>query len=318
LLIVAYLLRLVHCLATTNQPDTPLFFNYSNTRFSYNSLKRVARLKTNIRDVKYALYQKAERLWWCSLAGWLFAVVVAIVAIFTDDTNVLAIIGGVSLLLPFCIIWLREIASGYSYKADKCRRMLLYSDGLGEEPSKTEMLSVSGYILRDDVKEAYYEPPYYASRLEPGPSRLLDIIGESSFFTKELSKKTAKYLTWILVVFFVAFLLLGFSSRFWVGFVDTTREGFVDFIEAFTLFILSLVAGDVWLLKTKYEGLMSAADRVFSSAFKLKDNEKLTEHDVISLASDYDACVQACPPIPTIIYKRYLRALNTLYKKVVE
>ncbi len=37
LLMVAYLIRLVHCVATTNQPDTPLLFNYSNTRFGYNS-----------------------------------------------------------------------------------------------------------------------------------------------------------------------------------------------------------------------------------------------------------------------------------------
>ena len=36
---MAYLLRLVHCLATTNQPDTPLFFNCSNTRFGYTSYK---------------------------------------------------------------------------------------------------------------------------------------------------------------------------------------------------------------------------------------------------------------------------------------
>ncbi|MCK9247345.1 MAG: hypothetical protein M0P11_10410, partial [Anaerolineaceae bacterium] len=27
------------CLATNNQPDTPLFFNSSNTRFSYSSLR---------------------------------------------------------------------------------------------------------------------------------------------------------------------------------------------------------------------------------------------------------------------------------------
>jgi hypothetical protein len=34
---VAYLLRLFVCFATTNQPDTPLSFNPSNTRFGYNS-----------------------------------------------------------------------------------------------------------------------------------------------------------------------------------------------------------------------------------------------------------------------------------------
>ena len=34
---VAYPFWLFVCLATTNQPDTPLFFNCLNTRFGYNS-----------------------------------------------------------------------------------------------------------------------------------------------------------------------------------------------------------------------------------------------------------------------------------------
>jgi len=38
---VAYLLGFVHCVATTNQPDTPLFFNCSNTRFGYYSAKGI-------------------------------------------------------------------------------------------------------------------------------------------------------------------------------------------------------------------------------------------------------------------------------------
>ena len=34
---VAYLLWLFWCLATTNQPDTPLLFKCSNTRFGHHS-----------------------------------------------------------------------------------------------------------------------------------------------------------------------------------------------------------------------------------------------------------------------------------------
>jgi predicted Rossmann fold nucleotide-binding protein DprA/Smf involved in DNA uptake len=35
---VAYPFWLFLCFATTNQPDTPLFFNCLNTRFGYNSI----------------------------------------------------------------------------------------------------------------------------------------------------------------------------------------------------------------------------------------------------------------------------------------
>jgi len=41
---VAYLLWLDWCLATKNQPDTPLSFKYPNTRFSYNSRRPAALL----------------------------------------------------------------------------------------------------------------------------------------------------------------------------------------------------------------------------------------------------------------------------------
>ena len=274
-------------------------------------------MKENIENIKYSLYKKAEQLWWLSLLGWALAVIFSIFAIYINDKDKLQIIGIVSAILPFGIIWLRELSAGYSYKADKGRRLILYSDGLGVNPSDSELLSIESYMLGDNVAEAFYEPPYYESELPGGPERLLDIAGESAFFTKELSGKTAKVLNVILAVCLTVLLILGISSKFWLGFSGLSDKSLGDFIEAFSLFVLSLVAGDIFLLRVKYANLAEESNKIFESIFNLKKSAGLVAHDVMRLISDYDACVQACPPIPTILYKKYLKELNKVYKGVV-
>ena len=273
-------------------------------------------MKENIENIKFSLYQKAEQLWWLSLLGWILAVIFALIAIYADDSN-LEIVGVISAVLPFCIIWLRELSAGYSYKADKCRRLILYSDGLGENPSVSELLLIKGYMLGDKLSEAFYDPPYYDSVLPVGPARLLDIAGESAFFTKELSEKTVKVLNVILLSFLFLLVILGLSSKFWLGFAEISEQGLVNFIQMFSLFILSLVAGDIFLLRAKYIALATESKNIFESIFLLKKSGDIMVHDVMRLASDYDACVQSCPPIPTVIYKKYLQELNNIYKDVV-
>jgi hypothetical protein len=82
---VAYLLRLVHCLATTNQPDTPLLFNSSNTTFGYNSAGTPATLKALVTfeagKTYYFIYD--------STGGWPFPVATG-VWIEDDEGNVIA------------------------------------------------------------------------------------------------------------------------------------------------------------------------------------------------------------------------------------
>ena len=143
----------------------------------------------NIEDIKYSLYKNSERLWWYSLSGWFLAVVASVLSIIIDQKDILSLIGIFSFLTPFGIVWLRELAVALSFKADKCRRLILYSDGLGSVISDTELLEVKGFSVGEKIENAYYEPPYYDSTQEPGEARLLDILGESAFFTKELSRK---------------------------------------------------------------------------------------------------------------------------------
>ena len=97
-------------------------------------------------------------------------------------------------------------------------------------------------------------------------------------------------------------MLLGISSQFWVGIVNVTPKSFVDFIEAFTIFVVVLVAGDIYLLKIKYSKLARESEKTFNAAFRLKNEDEITQHDVITIATDYDACVQVCPPIPLFVY----------------
>jgi len=76
----------------------------------------------------------------------------SLIAVLINQSLVLAIAGFLALVAPIGVVWLREWASMLTQQADKCRRLILYADGLGEEISKEDLATVRSWTTAIQLK----------------------------------------------------------------------------------------------------------------------------------------------------------------------
>ncbi len=135
-------------------------------------------------DIRNHLYDRSERLWWITIWLAICTQVLAVLAVWKNNTVFLAIVGLISLMSPIAINWIREQAEGLTIKADKCRRLILYADGLGGTITKAEIASVRACVMGWTLKDAPFVSPYYSSDKPKGPNQLSRHSERVSFFYK--------------------------------------------------------------------------------------------------------------------------------------
>ncbi len=212
----------------------------------------------DIEDLRGHLYARAECFWWATFWIAVGTQALALLAIWVNRTIILAIAALIALLAPILIVWLRERATIVSLRADRCRRLILYADGLGRSISKEELAEVRAWGMRETLVITSFVPPYYASPKPVGPNRLADIVAESSFFTSQLAQK-------VLSAIWGAFIISGgilISILFLSDLLTPTNEsGVAGAIEKIAKSVASsivfLISGDFLLLIKKYNDLHS-------------------------------------------------------------
>lgn len=152
----------------------------------------------DLSDLRNFLYERAERLWQISLVLALLTLCFTVIGLWSRTTGWIASAGVVAGLLPVAVTWLRELATGSQVRADKCRRLILFSDGLGTDVSTAAVAEAKAWAAGKQLAEAPFVRPYYSSTKTPGPQRLADIVTESAFFTEHLA---AKIQFWLWAVF---------------------------------------------------------------------------------------------------------------------
>jgi hypothetical protein len=262
-------------------------------------------------DLRNHLYHAAEIKWAWSLGLAFAALLLSIVGVTSKTASFIEFTGAAALMLPVVIAWLREIASSEILRADKCRRLVLYSDGLGQVISPAQLADVRAWGLGTDVRPAQFVGSYYASKHTPGPQRLADITTESAFFTKALAGKL-QFALWIL--FAVALFLAGFAlllADFAKGFAT---DQLVSAAKAIGVFVGFLISGDFALLAKKYGDLNKAAELAFHQSEQLREQGNPSGDVVRTIADDYGIALLQCPPIPSWLFRRYQSALNKAYQ----
>lgn len=207
-----------------------------------------AKNSKDLPDIRNHLYDEAERLWWWSLYLTLGAQLSSLIAVLVNDTWVLVIAGFLALVAPIGVVWLREWASTLTQQADKCRRLILYADGLGEEIPKEELATIRSWTTEIQLKAAPFTRPYYASKLPSCSNRLVDIIAESAYFTCHLAGKATGYLQIICAIstlVLVSILYFSISVPNSASIVIIAAKSAISAISFF-------LAGDVFLLWKKY------------------------------------------------------------------
>lgn len=270
----------------------------------------VSNLK-DLPDIRNYLYDEAEKLWWWSLYLTLGAQVSSLVAVLINKAWVLAIAGLLALVAPIGVVWLREWASTLIQQADKCRRLVLYADGLGEEISQKDLATIRSWTTGIQLKAAPFTRPYYASNLPSGSNRLVDIIAESAYFTCHLAGKVAGNLQ--IIVAISALVLLGILYLSIC--VPNSTSIIIIVAKSAISAIAFFLAGDLFLLWKKYSDLKLQANETFKVCAALRDEPQLSLSQAMQTVEDYHLILIQSPPIPFKLYLKHRDPLNNAYRE---
>jgi hypothetical protein len=196
-------------------------------------------------------------------------------------------------------------------KGDKCRRLILYADSLGETIPASQIAEVRSWAAGAQLGSAPFEPPYYSSTLPPGAQRLADNLTESAFFTKIVATK-CQFALW----FAFGMTLVGAASALLLAdLLGSPNAGTVTVLaKSIGVFITFLISGDFALLAKKYGDLAAEARVAYEACARLRLDAQATLEEVRSVSDDYGAAVLQAPPIPAWLYMHYQGDLNRMYR----
>ena len=265
----------------------------------------------NLSDIRNQLYNKAEKYWWLSLSVSLGIPLLTLATLILKTSNIQIYIGFAAIISPVGLFWLRNIAEENSTKADKCRRVILYADGLNHPITHEDQMKIRACTLKSDIRPAEYEKPYYESNYEPGPKRLVEITKQSAFFTSMLAKEVSETLTKILIFFGIVILAIIYLGLPMLE--DTKKLSLIA--KSATIIISTLYAGDLIWLKNKFADLHNESEAIISQSIPLLQKKELTESEAFRLVEDYHITINLKPPIPNRVYKKHVERLNKIYRE---
>lgn len=276
-------------------------------------------MSKDLSDIRNHLYNRAEKLWWITLYIALGTQAIVLAAVWGPNKTFSAIAAILSFLAPIAIVWLREHALTITTKADKCRRLILYSDGLGRHISSGDLAQVRAWALGWELTSAPFVKPYYASEKPVGPSRLADIMTESAFFTMNFAERMVFWLRIVLLVSAIMVMGMLWAISLILEEGGITGPPVVSAMFKSAAFVLAfLMSSDFVLLHQKYGELRVLAKEVFDQCARLRDDKTMTESGILLISEDYSLALIQSPPIPLCLYVKYRDAMNIAYRSAAD
>lgn len=212
-----------------------------------------------------------------------------------------------SLFAIVSFVFFRKYEGKYDL-ASEAKRFALFENGLGWViPVKVltdinnragERASKAGTLI--EVSE------YYASTKNSGPSRLLDHLLESAFFTFNLYRTLQEILGVVIIILFGAVAVIG-----WAYLVSPETQDFRVMIGQFIVVlipaILSIGLVSSWF---KLRDLSHYIELIFIEAEGMR---RPTEREVVRLVSEYNCRIAQGLPIPGLLYNHRRNYLNKLW-----
>jgi hypothetical protein len=201
------------------------------------------------------------------------------------------------------VIILRAWADDFTQKADKCRRLILYSDSLKSPIPNYELLTIRSWTTGIELQSAPFVTPYYYSRMNEGSKRLADNTAESAFYTQFLANKAFNCL---LIIILISILLI----------LSTIYFGAFESKPVFLVSIISiLLSSDIIAIAKKYWDLRMSAKEAFKNCSNLIEQDSLSLENAMQTVEDYHLTLIQSPPIPLKLYLKYRNKVNELYQQ---
>lgn len=272
----------------------------------------------DLHDIRTTLFDKSECFWLLSIFLGIITQVIVLILPFIENDPFVTTTGFLLILFPILSSIVKEWSNSYKNQGDKCRRLILYSDGLGNEITPHDLSNIRCALLgKVRFKEAPYIKPYYSSSFTPGYRRLADITAESAFFTFHLAKKMV-FLVSMLIIISIAILAAA------VYFIYIAANSSGTLVENQNLAIIAktvaitmsfIFSCEMFFLWFKYNSLSNVASSVYKDCDKLRNEESPGSMQVTQAIEEYHVTLIQSPPIPKFIYLKYRDQLNDAYRK---
>ena len=258
---------------------------------------------------QFAEFDKAERARTKALFAQVAVALLGGGSLWLSGLTTLIVIAVISLLILLLITWLEWLYGKHRIAGEAARRATLIVDGLGQTLSESELLALNEKMQVDpSAAEAKQPGPnYYASLAPTGWTRLIQMIEQSAFFSKALYRSSA-----MRVVTFVLILLVPVISGFLILVPQLDEADSSQAVRLLLLlFVFVLTSGGV---RTFLDHLSAAsATEVIFQRASGAIARGVSEADVLSILSDYNAAVEASPLMAPGAYKTNRDRLNRLW-----
>lgn len=205
-------------------------------------------------------------------------------------------------------MWLKYRSLYWSGKAHIPRRMDQLLNGLGTQPSPEKCARIEVEIGKCDNP---IDSNYWRSRQPPGPRRMVELILESSFYTRSLAAKCRNLffaVGSIGIVVAGAVLIVSYQLR---GTAGPSR-----LISHIVLTVLIFfLTGDFWNVGLLYGDLHQAADESHKQAYALLKGGNITPEIALEITLDYNTAAVQAPPLLKFKYLNSREATDEVFMR---
>jgi hypothetical protein len=220
-----------------------------------------------------------------------------------EDAVLIVLIGSLQLWQ----MWSKYKALVLLGKADQPRRMHQLEYGLGIKPSPIRCAEIEGEI---GACEEPADPHYWLSRKPQGAKRMIEMILESSFYTKSLAAQCRAQFRGIgLAGLAVTIIALVVAIR-----VHSKEPNELVAHIVLTILVFFLT-GDFWTLSFLYDDLYQAADDSHKRAFELLKKPDNSYDEALEAALDYNTAVVQAPPLLSSKHEKSKDNLDRIFKR---
>lgn len=201
--------------------------------------------------------------------------------------------------------------------AQSLRRRLDMRDGMGWEIAPddiADLLIRCPAAVKDMAKGEIAKEPYFASDLDPGQMRLLEITRESAWWSKHLTGKLSRYCLAVFVAataLSIAGLIVAlYSSAALSPIPGTDYAAIARVVTSVLTLVLSL--GTV-KLALGYRDFERKSAKVEETANLAMQRGATSDVEAIKIAHEYALARSSAPMIPEWIWETHQRELNELW-----
>jgi hypothetical protein len=205
-------------------------------------------------------------------------------------------------------MWSKYHALYWFAKGDEPRRMEQFRAGLGHLPSVERCASIEQITGQCNLP---INEHYWASNKPVGSERMVEMILESSFYTRALAAKCRDLLRTIGttgLVACIAVIVAAYQLR------EVKRSSELISHIILTVFIFFLT-GDFWILSYQYNDLFQSADDSHRQAVELAKGGNASSSDVLELAMSYNSAIAQSPPLFSGFHQKSQVKQNDLFKR---